>query len=654
MSPSLYAMFLGPKGENADLVERLVLEALRDTVFWRRNFHPEDERMIPERIKRENEYQAAIDVLQHEFAGLLAKLKRDVPFYSPRYIGHMLGDQLLPATLGYFAAMLHNPNNVSLEGSPETTALEMEAAGELARLMGYEACPWGHITAGGTIANIEALWVARNLRYHGLACRNAAHELRLETVPITSRDGRSTDLLSGSNDWILLNLDIEETLALRERLIAAYVAQSGQERPVAARAVEECLRRNTIAGLGIHGFFCRPEHSAMNPGVVIAPVTAHYSLAKAAEVLGLGREQILSIPVDARFRMDVESLRVRLQQCLDRQIPVIALVSVLGTTEEGSVDAVHEIAKMREDFGRQGFDFYHHCDAAWGGYLRTLLFDRNGNRIDSLGAVDWLGENVFHALQALDRTDSATIDPHKLGFIPYPCGAILFRNERVRDLISFDASYVFREQKESAKPFIGRYILEGSKPGAAAAACWLAQRVVPLNQGGHGQLVAATVQGAQALYLECRKLAGKLREHGILLHALTDPPDTNLFCFAVNRAGNVSLAEANRLNAAIFDELRFREEDVIQRHEFILSSTELSYSYYGMAASDGRHSLERHLEELGIPRDEFEKVGRLRILRCSITNPWLAEARGKATDYAAEFTAVLERKLERLIASSDG
>jgi glutamate/tyrosine decarboxylase-like PLP-dependent enzyme len=643
-------MFLGPKGENAELVERLVLEALRDTVFWRRNFHPEDERMIPERIKRENDYQTAIDVLQHEFAGLLAKLKRDVPFYSPRYIGHMLGDQLLPATLGYFAAMLHNPNNVSLEGSPETTALEMEAAGELARLMGYQACPWGHITAGGTIANIEALWVARNLKYHGLACRNAARELKLEGIRVTGC-GTPTGWLSDAGDWTLLNLSIEETLTLRERLVNAYVEMSGLAEDAAARAVELCLRRNTIAGLGIHGFFRRLEHNGLHPGVIIAPVTAHYSLAKAAEVLGLGREQIVSVPVDARFRMDVESLRMRLQQCIDRRIPVIALVSVLGTTEEGSVDAVHEIARMREDFRAQGLDFYHHCDAAWGGYLRTLLFSRDGNRIEDLGAVDWLGENVFHALQAVDRTDSTTIDPHKLGFIPYPCGAILFRNERVRDLISFDASYVFREQKQSAKPFIGRYILEGSKPGAAAAACWLAQRVVPLHQGGHGQLVAATVRGAQALYLECRKLAARLRERGILLHALTDPPDTNLFCFAANRAGNNSLEEANRLNAAVFEELRFREEEVIQRHEFILSSTELSHAYYGMPASDGRHSLERHLEDLGIPAAEFERVGRLRILRCSITNPWLAEARGGPTDYAAEFAAVLERKLERLIAA---
>src|SRR5215831_2292764 len=109
----LYSWFLGPKAENADLLERLVLEALRDCVFWRRNFHPEDDIIITEKVKREDAFQDSLALVRQEFLTLLANLKRDVPFYSPRYIGHMLGDQLLPAIAAYFAAMLHNPNNVT-------------------------------------------------------------------------------------------------------------------------------------------------------------------------------------------------------------------------------------------------------------------------------------------------------------------------------------------------------------------------------------------------------------------------------------------------------------------------------------------------------------------------------------------------------------
>jgi hypothetical protein len=93
----LYSWFLGPKAENADMLERLVLEALRDCVFWRRNFHPEDDIIITEKCKREDAYKDSLALVRQEFLSLLANLKRDIPFYSPRYIGHMLGDQLLPA-----------------------------------------------------------------------------------------------------------------------------------------------------------------------------------------------------------------------------------------------------------------------------------------------------------------------------------------------------------------------------------------------------------------------------------------------------------------------------------------------------------------------------------------------------------------------------
>jgi hypothetical protein len=187
----LYSWFLGPKAENADILEKLMLEALRDCVFWRRNFHPEDDILITEKIQREDSFQDSLALLRQEFLTLLANLKRDVPFYSPRYIGHMLGDQLLPAIVAYFAAMLHNPNNVSRESSPMTTQYEFEVAQQLARLMSFDGATWGHITSGGTIANFEALWVARNLRFFPLAVRDAARQLELSELTATLPTGES-------------------------------------------------------------------------------------------------------------------------------------------------------------------------------------------------------------------------------------------------------------------------------------------------------------------------------------------------------------------------------------------------------------------------------------------------------------------------------
>ncbi|MBA2245541.1 MAG: decarboxylase, partial [Gemmatimonadetes bacterium] len=163
-SPDLGSIFLGPKGENAEVFERLLLEAFRDHVFWRRNYHPEDGFLVREVEKRNPAYEHSISVLSQELLGLLAELKGGVPFFSPRYIGHMASDLTMASLIGYFATMLYNPNNVAAEASPVTTRMELEVAEQLARMIGYDpARQWGHITSGGTVANFEALWVARNV-----------------------------------------------------------------------------------------------------------------------------------------------------------------------------------------------------------------------------------------------------------------------------------------------------------------------------------------------------------------------------------------------------------------------------------------------------------------------------------------------------------
>ena len=84
----LEAWFLRPKGDNADVLERLIVEAIRDPAYWRRNYHPEDPSHITEQIKRSSEYLETMDVLNEGYHSLLAVLKKSVPFFSPRYQGH--------------------------------------------------------------------------------------------------------------------------------------------------------------------------------------------------------------------------------------------------------------------------------------------------------------------------------------------------------------------------------------------------------------------------------------------------------------------------------------------------------------------------------------------------------------------------------------
>jgi hypothetical protein len=83
------AWFLGPKAENADEFERLVVEAVRDQTYWRRNYHPEDPTHITETVKQSSDYRAALGQLRDEYLRLLAFLKKSVPFFSMRYQGQL-------------------------------------------------------------------------------------------------------------------------------------------------------------------------------------------------------------------------------------------------------------------------------------------------------------------------------------------------------------------------------------------------------------------------------------------------------------------------------------------------------------------------------------------------------------------------------------
>jgi glutamate/tyrosine decarboxylase-like PLP-dependent enzyme len=646
----LYSWFLGPKAENADLLERLILEALRDCVFWRRNFHPEDDILITEKRKREDAYQDSLALVRQEFLTLLANLKRDIPFYSPRYIGHMLGDQLLPAIAAYFAAMLHNPNNVTLEASPITTQYEMEVARQLAGLMGYSGETWGHITSGGTIANFEALWVARNLKFFPIAARDAARSLALEELPATLPTGETINLVIASDNWVLANLDADESLRLRSRLHDAYARhRAGLPLSEIKKQVDGQLAAHSISGKGIQRFFTDLGSEAFMAPLVLVPATAHYSMQKVIEALGLGKQHLVLIPVDSHFRTDVDALGDILQHCADERRPVIALVSVLGSTEEGAVDQVHRLVELQNEMRGQGLTFYHHCDAAWGGYVRTLFFDEEGKPVRTPSAIReitqmWPSDEVFESYGAIHHADSVTIDPHKLGYVPYPCGAIVFRHEGVKDMITTEAPYIFDGEERRDRPFIGRHILEGSKPGASAAACWFAHRVVPLNQSGYGLLIGKSIQSTQELcYRLSRELAPALAREGIILRILTEPPDLNIFCFVVNRAGNASLKEMNRINQAIYDEFKFNPESVIQRHNFIISSTALTFSQYGIKGSQGRSCLDEHLAALGIPVEQYSEVGSIKALRSTVMSPWLALSHGGNPDFSVAFAGVLKQ-----------
>ena len=94
------------------------------------------------------------------FTELARRLTDNYPFFHPAYAGQMLKPPHPAAVVGYLAAMLITPNNHALDGGPATAALEKEVVSQLAAMFGYSE-HLGHLTTSGTIANLEALYVAR-------------------------------------------------------------------------------------------------------------------------------------------------------------------------------------------------------------------------------------------------------------------------------------------------------------------------------------------------------------------------------------------------------------------------------------------------------------------------------------------------------------
>ncbi len=643
LSPSidLRSVFLGPKGENAAVFERLLLEAFRDHVFWRRNVHPEDGFRVQEVEKRSPSYQYSISVLEQTLLSLLGELKGGVPFFSPRYIGHMTSDLTMASLIGYFATMLYNPNNVAVEGSPVTTRLELEVAEDLGAMVGYPAADrWGHLTSGGTVANFEALWVARNVKYLPIAVRWAAEELQVGGLTATSAAG-SKDLGTLSL-WELLNLPPRESLDLLDRLLAAT-----EDRQAAAEAVS----RHSASGMGYQSFGYRlHQHfgDALPPAVVLVPSTAHYSFEKICRALGMGGNQLVHVPVDENFRMDPAALWRILQDLAQRQQPVVAVVSVLGTTEESAVDRVDRVEELRTRAGEElGLAWHHHVDAAWGGYALSVTRDAAGRRrgfqstLADQAPEAWPSESVYRALVAVEQTDSVTIDPHKFGFIPYPAGAVCFRDRRSRELVSVEAPYVFHSGAPDSA-HLGRFILEGSKPGAAAAAVWMAHQVLPLDARGYGRLIGASSRGALALHR--RLAAGDFSPFHL---SLLPPPDLNIVCFAVGHPSLGTLSETNQFVHRLYQALSLSTETTathrVERPDYFVTKTVLRAEEYGGAAVPVA-------ARLGFDEAAYREAGGVAVLRCTVMDPFLAASRDRV-DYLEGFAATLRQVMVAALAT---
>lgn len=656
--------FLGPSAENAELFEELLIEFVRDHLFWRRNFHPEDGRRISAAARHDPDYVEFVDRVRAELYRLSADLKQAVPMFHPRYLGHMAADLFLPGLVAKLVTTLYNPNNVTEETSPVTIEMEIQVGEQLARMFGFstdeesEPCAWGHLTSGGTVANYESLWNFRAVKFYPIALREAAVACGFEIGDV----GPAAKPLKLYTKWELLNFSIAETIELR-RQVAGQVREADGKGDLFRRFVQ-AVRGERIEGLGTAGFFLK--HRDLEPPRVMVATSAHYSWEKGMKVLGLGTSHLCPIHVDDHMRMDVGHLVERLEETFSEKIPVLAVIGILGNTEFGTVDPIHEIVAERERWRAERCDFGIHVDGAWGGYLTSVFRRSDGSFADRAEVGKefkyFPGETVYSAFRALSEVDSITVDPHKLGYIPYTAGAFVAKNREIVDFVSQQAAYVWdlgdvadQVPRRDKLHHLGQYILEGSKSGAAAAAVHLTHRVLPLDTDGFGRMLKETVRTAEYFWDTAHDMREKLAAKVTL--CVPFETDSNLICLIMNPKGNTGLAPMNRFGRSAFERMKVDPAHPMQIKEFIGSHTSLTKQSIPGTQAD------RILGEVGVDADTFRPVpedperdaDHIYVLRHTLMSPWLMAPLSPDEDsrnYVDLYWEYLERVIDEVLAES--
>ncbi|KAI9094407.1 pyridoxal phosphate-dependent transferase [Phlyctochytrium arcticum] len=351
---------------------------------------------------------------------------------SPKMIGHMT--TALPYFHRPLARLLTamNQNVVKLETASTMTYLERQTVAMLHREFYkcngsfYEAYmhspehSLGVFCSGGTVANITAMWAARN-----------------RALPADEANG--------------------------------------------FRGVEK------------EGLYRALRHYGYEGAVIVGSRLMHYSFRKAADLLGLGDDGLVTVDSDDAFRMRTDLLETKLAELAAKRYLVIAVVAIAGTTETGSIDPLTRIATLC-----QQHKIHFHVDGAWGG---PLIF------------------SVEHKpkLNGIQLADSITVDGHKQLYTPMGLGLLLFRNPATAHAIRKTANYVIR--KES--PDLGKFTLEGSRP---ATSLHLHASLHLLGRDGLECLVTRSATLA-------RQLSVRVESHPTHAFQALHDPETNIFLF---------------------------------------------------------------------------------------------------------------------------
>lgn len=583
---ALKSFFLGPQAENAEWLQELFQNIFVRWAEWRRSLFPADGKAISHEDQNLDEFQERQKQFETCALDLMKQFEAEVPKFSPRYVGHMFSEVSLPALVGHIITLLHNPNNISGESSRVGTRLEDEAINALRSMVRYPTdFPIGHFTSGGTIANFEALFRAQ-----------ARTSLWMASSALLKKHKQETDFnwfASAHQGWASFDESIKHLKQANTPESSLTQWTWGIQNPIQlSKLFSEIANGREFLG-----------------PIILVPENKHYSWQKACRMFGMGMESLWLVRLNSEGRLCVQHLKELLSKAHTELRPISMVVSVAGATELGSIDPIDEVQSVLDSYAQSsGHHIWHHVDAAFGGFFCSLLNTSNSTE---------LSDQSIKNLESMNRATSITLDPHKLGYVPYSSGAILIREPRDYYFRAFEsAPYIHFDQMTDRGPFT----VEGSRSAAGAVATWLTEKTIGFQENGYSRILGRTLRIAQ-------KLREALNNNNLPIR-LAPGQDTNVVCFSII-SHKKPLSECNKLSLRFFETL-----SPSKNSDFIVSKTVLNNSAH-------QEIFQAWTQTFGCPVDVDEIV----LIRMTIMNPFFDSVEMRV-DFQKEFINNLQNWLK--------
>jgi aromatic-L-amino-acid/L-tryptophan decarboxylase len=348
------------------------------------------------------------------------------------------------------------------------------------------------------------------------------------TIPGAAADFLAAALNQNVGGWRLSPAATEIELHLgrwfAERLglppsAGGYVTSGG----AMAAFVALKAARDTDAGWSIREQGAR----AGPPLTMYASAQVHDVNSRAADMLGLGRDALRSIPVDDALRMRTDALRATIERDLRDGLKPIAVIATAGTVSTGAIDPLDDIADTCTEHG-----LWMHVDGAYGG-------------------VAALTDVLRSMFRGIERADSVALDPHKWLYTPHSSGFVVVRDfQHLADAFTIDPSYV-HDDKELTGRGIDLYALGPQfSRGFHALKIWLS--LLAHGWDAYERRIAHDVALARYAYDRAASSSA--------LEPVGPPPVLSIACFryvpSELRGDSSAEPYLNRLNERLMAELQ--------------------------------------------------------------------------------------------------